>query len=239
MGRVVTFAELDGRAAEPGVSIAPVTGGETREMAAQLVRLAPGSQWRASVPKGSDCYLFALAGSASLSAGDGSHGFAPQTFATLGETVTFTVRNGAEAAEILKVLAPPQPGGTLAGFGHEIAVAERASAEAVDLPEEKKRRIYFAGHQHGARTDRGHAMIVVYVQDTATPLHHHPDAESMFVLLDGALEFTVDGSQVTVAPGQAVYFGTHDKHALHVADGHTGASFLEFHIPGAFTTVKE
>jgi mannose-6-phosphate isomerase-like protein (cupin superfamily) len=240
MGRVVTFSALDGRAAEPGVSIAPVTAGDTKEMAAELVRLAPGREWRATAPAGSDCYLFALTGGASISAGDGALVFAPQTFATVGEGVAFAVRNdGVEPAEILKVIAPPQPRGTLAGLAPGIAVVARAAAETVDLPAEKKTRIYFAGHQHGARTERGHAMIVVYQQDTATPLHHHPNAESMFVLLDGALEFTVNGRPVTVEPGQAVYFATHDKHALHVAAGHKGASFLEFHIPGAFTTVRE
>ena len=72
-----------------------------------------------------------------------------------------------------------------------------------------------------------------------TGLHHHPDAESMFVVLDGALRFTVNGEQVVVEPGQAAYFGMNDTHGLRVADGHDGASFLEFHIPAAYTTVRE
>ena len=63
-------------------------------------------------------------------------------------------------------------------------------------------------------------------------------AESMFVLLDGAVEFTVNGKQEVVQPGQAVYFGSNDIHALHTAPGHKGASFLEFHIPAGYTTVR-
>jgi quercetin dioxygenase-like cupin family protein len=82
-------------------------------------------------------------------------------------------------------------------------------------------------------------MIVIYAKDTATRLHHHPNAESMFVPLDGALQFTVNGEQVKVTPGQAAYFAMNDTHGLHVAPGHAGASFLEFHIPAAFTTVRE
>jgi len=239
MGRVVTFSQLNGRGEGDGVTTAPVTVGDTKEMAVEFVRLEPGKQWTASVPSGSDCYLFALKGAASISAGGESHDFAPQTFATVEEDVEFTVKNGNAPAEFVKVLAPPQPNDKLAGFKQKIAVAERGRTPAVDLPEQKKKRIYFAGHQHGAKTDRGHAMIVVYVKDTFTCLHHHPNAESMFVPLDGALQFTVNGEQVVVAPGQAAYFPMHDKHGLHVANGHTGASFLEFHIPAAFTTVKE
>jgi hypothetical protein len=49
---------------------------------------------------------------------------------------------------------------------------------------------------------------------------------------------TVNGEQVVVAPGQAAYFGINDIHGLRVADGHDGASFLELHIPAAFTAVK-
>jgi quercetin dioxygenase-like cupin family protein len=81
-------------------------------------------------------------------------------------------------------------------------------------------------------------MIVVYERETVTGMHMHPNAESMFVVLDGALQFTVNGEQGVVKPGQAAIFGTNDRHGLHTADGLPGASFLEFHIPAAYTTVK-
>lgn len=240
MGRVVTFAQLARRGAGQGVSVAAVTAGDTKEMAADIIRIEPGHAWQASGPAGADCYLFGLKGHGFIAAGEAASPFAPQTFATVAERMTFTLSNsGATTAEILRVIAPPHANGTLAGFAGRIAVAERARTAVVDVADQKKKRIYFVGHEHGAKTERGHAMIVVYAQDTVTALHHHPDAESMFVPLDGALAFTVNGGQVTVGPGQAAYFGMHDKHGLHVAAGQTGASFLEFHIPGAFTTVKE
>ena len=50
--------------------------------------------------------------------------------------------------------------------------------------------------------------------------------------------FVVDGEAIVLERGQAVYFPMNDRHALRCADGTTSASFLEFHIPGAFTTVK-
>jgi len=240
MGCVVTFAQLPAERIADGVSRAAITAGETREMAAELLRIAPGKRWTASAPHGSDCYLFMLNGAAVISAGNGRRHFPAQTFAALQEGVAFAVENdGGSPADLVKVLAPPQPNGRpLPGFDGGINVAERKNTPVVPLPEEKKQRIYFVGHQ-AAKSERGHAMIVVYEKDTVTGLHHHPNAESMFVVLDGALRFTVNGEQVVVAPGQAAYFGINDTHGLRVADGRDGASFLEFHIPAAFTTVRE
>ncbi len=97
-------------------------------------------------------------------------------------------------------------------------VAERASIPFVEIPEQHKRRQYIVG-SHAAKTDRAHAMIVTYVGDTETGLHHHPNAESMFVLLDGALDFVVNGETVQVSPGQVTYFGMNDVHALRPSAG--------------------
>lgn len=239
MGQVVTFAELNTKQAGDGIGAAPITRGETPEMAADYVRIEPGKSWQSSAPRGSDCYLFAIAGAGAISAGTSRHRLPTQTFATIEEGVNFAVENDRSAAlEIVKVIAPPQADERkLAGFKGGIEVAERAQTAVVPIPEQRKQRIYFVG-DHGAHSARGHGMIVVYDGQTNTPLHHHPNADSMFVLLDGAVEFTVNGHQVVVKPGQAAYFPTNDKHGLRTADGYTGASFLEFHIPAAFTTVK-
>jgi mannose-6-phosphate isomerase-like protein (cupin superfamily) len=61
----------------------------------------------------------------------------------------------------------------------------------------------------------------------------------MFVVLTGSIQFVVDGQPIVLERGQAVYFPMNNRHALRCADGTTSASFLEFHIPGAFTTIKE
>lgn len=238
MGRVVTFGELPGEAIADGVSRAAITKSETVEMAADFIRVAPGKRWTSSVPRGSDCYLFMLNGSGTISAGADRHPFPAQAFATIQEGVEFSVANdGASPADVVRVLAPPQPTGrALAGFRDTLSVAQRAKMPIVDIAAEKKKRIYF-GH-HAAKSERGHAMIVVYEESTVTDLHHHPNAESMFVVIDGALQFTVNGAQAIVRPGQAAYFGINDRHGLHTAPDNTGASFLEFHIPAAFTTVK-
>ena len=65
----------------------------------------------------------------------------------------------------------------------------------------KKRRFFYVGHKGGYATDRAQGMIVQYAKETVTPKHFHPDAESMFILLDGAVEFTVNGEQKVVGPG--------------------------------------
>ena len=240
MGRVVTFAQLTPEVSGDGVSTAAITGGDVREMGAAFVHVAARKRWTGRVPDGSDCYLFVLCGSGTVTAAGASHRLSPQTFATVEERQSFAVENdGAAALDMVRVLAPPPNGGRrLAGFAEKLRVAERAKTPIVDIPAEKKRRIYFVGHG-AAQSARGHAMIVIYAKDTVTGLHHHPNAESMFVLIDGALAFTVNGEQATVAPGQAAYFAINDTHGLRVADGHAGASFLEFHIPAAFTTVRE
>lgn len=240
MGRVVTFAQLPPEASA-GVSTAAITRGDVTEMEAAFVRIAAGKRWSKTVPDGSDCYLFVLAGGGAIAVGSARHPLSPQAFATVAERQAFTIDNdGSAALDLVRVLAPPVPNGErrLAGFDQTLRVAERGKTPIVDLPSEKKRRIYFVGHG-AAQSARGHAMIVMYAKDTVTGLHHHPNAESMFVPLDGALVFTVNGEQVKVAPGQAAYFAKNDTHGLHTADGHSGASFLEFHIPAAFTTVRE
>ena len=108
MGRVITFAQLPTHTIADGVIRAAITQGETREMAADLVRIDPAKRWAASA------------------------------------------------------LAPPLPSARLlAGFRGKIKVAERARTPTVAQPEQKKQRLYFVGH-HGAQSQRGHAMIVVY-----------------------------------------------------------------------------
>ena len=69
-------------------------------------------------------------------------------------------------------------------------------------------------------------------------LHMHPNAESMFVFLSGKVRFTVNGEDHIVGKGQACYFPMGDRHGLRVAEG-DGVSFLEFHCPAAYTTVKD
>ena len=238
MGRAVTFSDLQPSKNVSGVQNAAITQGETREMTAEYIRIPPGQRWIATAPPETDCYLFMIDGTCAISVADSRHRFPTQAFAVVQEGVEFSVENDSSApASIIKVIAPPQSNGRgTPGFTGKLAVTQRAAAPIVNLPDEKKKRIYFVDDD-AIRSQRGHAMIVVYEKDTVTRLHQHPNAESMFVVLEGALAFTINGEPAVLAPGQAAYFGCNDQHGLHTAEGQGGASFLEFHIPAAFSTV--
>lgn len=238
MGRIVTFDGLPFHDVAPGVKRASLTGGEMKALAAEVIRLAPGTALTESVPRGSDRYLFTLSGGATVTNGGASQRMVEESFATIEESTKVTIANS-DATEItlISVLAPP-PGSTpaRAGFAGGLTVAARATTPVHDVPEQKKGRIYFVSEK-AARSERAHAMIVQYVRDTVTGLHMHPDAESLFVLLSGKTRFTVNGEDVVVERGQATYFPTGDQHGLRVAEG-AGVSFLEFHVPAAYTTIK-
>ena len=238
MGTIVTFADLPYRETAPGVKRAAITGAEMKEIAAEAIRLAPGARLTESVPAGADRYLFTLTGGAMVDGRNASHAMVQESFATLQEATDFTLRNPYDGeATLISVLVPPAGGAALSrGFSGGIAVAARATTPGHDIPEEKKRRIYFVGKE-AAKSERAHAMIVEYVHDTVTGLHMHPNADSMFVLLTGRTRFTVNGKDVTVGRGQATCFPMGDRHGLRVAEG-DGISFLEFHVPAGYTTVR-
>ena len=238
MGKIVTFADLSYREAAPGVKRAPITGAEMKEMVAEVIRLGPGARLTESVPAGADRYLFTLTGGATVGALGASHAMTEESFTTIQEGTEFTVSNSSNAeATLVSVLTPP-PGNPAAraGFSAGLTAAARATTAVHDIPAEKKRRIYFVGHG-AVHSERAHAMIVEYVRDTVTGLHMHPNAESMFVLLSGRTRFTVNGEDAVVGRGQATVFPMGDRHGLRVAEG-DGVSFLEFHIPAGYTTVR-
>jgi mannose-6-phosphate isomerase-like protein (cupin superfamily) len=238
MGQVVTFAQLPSRPAGDGIVIAPIEADVT-EMAAEIVRIAPGKRWTGTAPRGSDLYLFMLSGAATIAAAGDERRMPTQAFATVQEGMEFTVDNKSTAqADLVKVIAPPRPDTrALKGFSDGLSVIERGNAPMLQVPQDRKTRIYFVDDE-AAKSQRGHAMIVLYDKETITGMHMHPNAESLFVVLDGAIQFSVNGENVVVKPGQATIFGASDRHGLRAADGVTAASFLEFHIPAAYTTVK-
>ena len=238
MGRVITFAGLPFREAESGVKRAPITGGDMKEMSAEVIRIAPRATLTEAVPEGSDRYLFTLTGGAKVSGGGRSVTMTEETFAVIAEGTKLTVANpNAAETTLISVLAPPANSAKRPGFSGGIVAAARATTPVHDLPAEKKQRIYFVG-KDAAQSERARAMIVVYVKDTVTSLHMHPNAESLFVFLSGKTRFTVNGKDVIVERGQATYFPMGDRHGLRVAEGE-GVSFLEFHVPAAFVTVKD
>lgn len=234
MGSIVTFADLPYRQTAAGVKRAPITGPDMKEMSAEAITLAPGATLTESAPAGSDLYLFTLSGGAVVN----GQRTGQESFVTVQEGTTVSVANpGGAEATLIRVLAPPSGSGkALAGFSGGAAVAPRATTPVHDVPEELKKRIYFVGEE-AAPSERAHAMIVVYEKNTVTSMHMHPNADSMFVFLSGKTRFTVNGQDVVVGPGQATCFPAGDRHGLRVAEGDE-VSFLEFHVPAEYTTVR-
>ena len=237
MGKRIDFEALSFSEAVPGVRRAAISGSDAKHMTAEAVRIAPGAVHSGTVPAGSDLYLYTLSGAADLSSGGASHIIAQDTFTTLAEPSEFTLANrGQSAVELISVIAPPAGSSqALAGYRGGVSVVSRAAAPAVDIPDQKKRRIFFVDPA-AVNSARAHAMIVEYQAETVTTLHQHPNADSLFVPLTGKVQFTFDGAEHVVGRGGAAVFPAGHVHGLRVAEG--PVSFLEFHIPAAYTTVR-
>jgi quercetin dioxygenase-like cupin family protein len=76
------------------------------------------------------------------------------------------------------------------------ALGFRAIADGVGAAALVESRTYLASTST-VGSERGHAMIVRYTGETVTRKHHHPNAESMFVMLEGRVRFLVDGKEET------------------------------------------
>jgi mannose-6-phosphate isomerase-like protein (cupin superfamily) len=239
LGRSVSFDSLSYTPVATGVSTAPITNGELDKMSAQVFRVAPGAKIEATVPEGSDGYLFVLTGNGRVAVNDAERPIERESFAAVSEKSRFSFANpSGEAAEVVYVLAPP-PGAPREhkGLSEPLTVTSRAGAPTALIADQKKFRRYFVGKE-ATKSDRGHAMIVEYEKDTETVMHYHPNAESLFVVLTGDIRFVIDDMPTVLKRGQAVYFPMNNRHALRCNEGTTSGSFLEFHIPAAFTTVK-
>jgi quercetin dioxygenase-like cupin family protein len=236
MGTIINLAQAPARPGGSGATEAILVG-DSRQIAASLLRLSGGARYIGEVPRGSDQYLFVLDGAAEFEGSGGTKAaMGRRGFAIVEEGKSYTLTgSGPGEAQVLSVTVPPAGGGAgLAGFSGGCKVASADALPVFEVPEQKKRRIFLAT-KDTVGSERGHAMIVEYVADTVTPRHHHPNAESMFVLLEGRLRFLVNGEEHILAPGQATHFPMNDSHALRSADGQ-GLNFLEFHVPGVFRT---
>ena len=235
MGKVIDLAAAEARAAGTGAGAAPLLGAsDAREIEAAAIRLAPGARHEARVPAGSDQYLYVLSGRTRLALDGAGADLAADDWVIIEEGKSFALQDG--AAEILSVTVPPPGAGRAsAGFRGGFKLLTIKDLPIVDLPAEKKQRTYLATKALAAGSERGHAMIVRYTGETLTRKHHHPNAESLFVILSGKVKFLVNGTERVLGRGEAAFFPIDDSHGLRSADGNP-LHFLELHVPGAFTT---
>jgi mannose-6-phosphate isomerase-like protein (cupin superfamily) len=202
-------------------------------LAARFVDLSPGVTYTVTGESGVDEYIYVSAGSVSLGRGGKQEELKIDSFAAVheGEEARLSGEAGTARVLIVSAKAPDVAG-----------VPEGANAMVIDqlpvveVPEQLKQRIYLVG-QHALPSDRSHVMVVNYVGDTLTTAHHHPNAESIYFFLKGEALVLANGEEHKVKRGDLVFFGVNDSHGLRSADGNK-MSFLEFHAPSAFTTVR-
>lgn len=188
----------------------------------------------------SDRYLFVISGRATISDGNGTvrRDLGPRTLTALGDTDRGTLSSaGADEALFVSVTAPA-PGSTRALPGTKALTVLDAARQPVEEERESgKRRVYLVTEALTG-SKRAHAMIVTYRADTVTPRHQHPNASSLFVVLEGHGIVIANGGEIRVDAGTVIHYPRGDRHALRSAD-ERGMSFLEFHIPAAYETVNE
>jgi mannose-6-phosphate isomerase-like protein (cupin superfamily) len=236
MGKLVDYRSAPRKSVGPGATSAAITGPDGRNMQADYIKLDAKARLEGTVPAGSDQYFFILSGDATL-AENGKAG-EPMKFGTFalveeGRGYVFTSE---VPCEVLSVIAPP-PGtkSDVPGFKGGLKVVSMHNQPVDHIPEAKKQRIYLVTRDNSG-SGRAHGMIVKYVPETVTSLHMHPDAESLFVFLEGTTDLTVDGRKAAGIFGQAAFFPSGNKHDLHGTPGNS--YFLEFHIPAKYTTVR-
>ena len=239
MGQVVNFSNLNYTEFSQGVKCGQINNHEIHLMMAELFVMQPNSNLSLSVPIGSDRYFYTLTGDLKIGTTAATQRMPKDTFTVIQENTPISIENqSSNVVELLSVISPPENyrGQKYPGFADTIKVLPRNEQAVVEIPDQKKQRIYFVGKEN-AKSERAHAMIVVYQHDTVTGMHMHPNAESMFILLTGKTNFTVNGQDFILERGNATVFPMGDRHGLKVAEG-DGVSFLEFHLPAAFTSVR-
>jgi len=236
MGKLVDYRNAPRRSVGTAAGIAAITGADGKHMQADYIRLEAKARLEGAVPAGCDQYFFILSGDAMLAErGKPAYPMKFGTFALVeeGQGYVFTSE---VPCEVLSVIAPP-PGtrSDVRGFRGDLKVVSMHNEPVDHIPEAKKQRIYLVTHKT-AGSERAHGMIVKYVPETETTLHMHPDAESLFVFLEGTTDLTVDGRPAAGRFGTAAFFPAGNRHALHGTPGNS--YFIEFHIPGKYTTVR-
>ena len=210
-------------------------------MEASLLRVAAGSSTEVKVPAGSDTYWFVISGAGSIGENGGAgRAVKPQVFAIAAEGSRITIAaTGKEPMRLLQLISPPPGSGAkIKGYEGPLKLVPAETVALKHEPENKKKRAYFVG-PHAIPSGRAEGLIVHYEPLTVTRPHFHPDADSLFVILEGTLEFTKGREIETIRPGQAVFINQGHRHGTSVTPGQSGAAFLEFHVPATFQTIQD
>ncbi|HEY4202411.1 MAG TPA: cupin domain-containing protein [Devosiaceae bacterium] len=209
-------------------------------MQAELLALAPQALCTETVPGTADRYWFVLSGLGKIGDGAHAHALVSRTFAIAPQGATVSITNTGETPLVLVAIVSPLPGSgvEIEGYTGPLHTVRAADVTLADEPQNKKQRAHFVGRK-AIRSGRADGMIVHYVSETVTNPHRHPDADSIFVVLEGALTFVNGREETELRPGQAAFINAGHRHGTRVPQGHAGAAFLEFHVPARFETIQD
>lgn len=241
---MTTIVNIDGLLAEAPSSGSgvrrPLVATDGTTMQPTIWRLEPGAATGTKLSENSDGYWFVIHGAGTISENGKSQFLQANVFAIAQQGAEIEVRNTTDLPlELLHIVSPP-PGSAanISGYQGPLKLVPAESVVLVHEHENKKRRAHFVGPK-AIPSGRADGMIVHYEGETVTPPHFHPDADSIFVILEGALEFTKGREVSTIRPGQAVFINQGHRHGTRVTPGFATASFLEFHVPAKFQTVQD
>jgi quercetin dioxygenase-like cupin family protein len=111
-----------------------------------------------------------------------------------------------------------------------------ATAHAVHVPAAAANAVAFLGGRVDVRLSGEHTSGWLSVHDsrlpvgTASPLHTHPNDEESFVVLDGSVEYFLDGTCVLAHTGDALHIPRGVPHAFRVVSP-AGARMLGISTP--------
>jgi quercetin dioxygenase-like cupin family protein len=203
-------------------------------LAARFVDLPASASYTVAGERGADEYIYVFSGAVSLAGNGKQDELKAGAFAAVHERMEVKLSGKADTAGVLVVSArAPDVDGVPAGA----STMNVDQLPVVEVPEQLKQRIYLVG-KHAVPSERSHVMVVNYVGDTLTTSHHHPNAESIYFFLKGDALVLANGKEQPVKPGDFVFFAVNDSHGLRSANG-GNMSFLEFHAPSTFSTVRE
>ena len=85
------------------------------------------------------------------------------------------------------------------------------------------------GEDMGAK-NLGIVMLEVKPNMKSTRIHYHPDAESVFFVIEGTGTITVEGEEHHVGPGTVAYMAPGETHGL-MSTGNTVFKMIEVFTP--------
>lgn len=101
----------------------------------------------------------------------------------------------------------------------------------------KNQEIWITGHKlisHDSSGDFDIAVLESPVGVPGPPPHHHTSYNEMFLVLEGEMEFIVDGKKTNLGPGDSIDLKVNTTHTFKNV-GDSACKFVNIHSPKGFS----